>query len=100
LIPVSSEPKESSEFRAVLVLPEDEGRGVLSPVLNGIVRGGRVLLVSVLTIAYREDVKRRLITVGMNGGKKEDVGGHPEVSSIWTDPAMNSRKKATLRIWR
>ncbi len=98
MIPVSSEPKESSEFRPVLVLPEEEGRGVVSPVLNGIVRDGRALLVSVLTIAYREDVKRRLIMVGMNGGKRENVGEHSEVSPTWTDSAINSRKKASLRI--
>lgn len=90
---MSSEPKESSEFRAVLVLPEEEGRGVLFPVLNGVVRDDRALLVSVLTIGYREDVKRRLITVGMNGGKRENGGGHSEVSSTWTDSAIISRKK-------
>lgn len=79
----------------MLALPDDEGRGMLSPVfvtaavlaVKGTVcetgTGGG--FGSARTIEYRDEARRCLMIVGMNGGRSEKLpGGHPEVSSIGT----------------
>jgi hypothetical protein len=91
-------------FRAVLALPDDEGRGVLSPVpgfvLKEIVLAREAegeFVVLALTVANREAVRHCLMTVEMNGGKSEKVGGHPEVSPMETS-AMASSLGAKISI--
>jgi hypothetical protein len=42
-------------------------------------------------IAWREKARRCLITVGMNAGKIESIGGQPEVSRI-TDSAITFKR--------
>ena len=86
----------------MLALPDDEGRGVLSPVPEFVLReivlareAEGEFVVAVLTIAYREAVRHCLMTVGMNGGKSEKVGGHPEVSPIETSAMASSLSAKT-----